>query len=178
MSRTLSCLVLVIVLAAVPCQIGAAESEEQQKDQGAVADSAAGVLAARVAKNLGLDGSIDHLLLIPDAYHYQAMGRRDLFVSLVTDTDGSVDPHARPGSNELRVVGILWAENDRFALVETGDGKSLLIREGSVLGDGTVLRVLPDRVVVHITQYGTSHNVTLPLEQGGSFNESPRSRRR
>ncbi len=106
------------------------------------------------------------------------MGRRDLFVSLVAESDGTVDPNARPGSKELEVVGILWAENDRFALVETGDGRSLLIREGSMLGDGRVLSVLPDRVVVHVTQYGTSHNVTLPLKQGGSSNESPRSRSR
>jgi len=177
MSRTRFCLVFALLLAALPCPLNAVDSEEQPSDQATVADSTTSELAERVAKNLGLDGSIDHLLLIPDAYHYQGMGRRDLFVSLVEEGDGIVDPNARPGSKELRVVGILWAENDRFALVETGDGKSLLIREGSVLGDGTVLSVLPDRVVVHITQYGTSHNVTLPLEQGGSFNESPRSRR-
>ena len=83
-----------------------------------------------------------------------------------------------PSSGEVRVVGILWADNDRFALVETSEGKSRILHEGDPLGDGTVVRVLPDRIVVHVNLYGTSRNVTLPLVEGGEFDESPKSRGR
>lgn len=123
--------------------------------------------------------SLRDLTLTPEPYYYESVGRRDIFVSLVSeDYIAETADARRPSSDEVRVVGILWAENDRFALVESGDGKSRILREGDPLGDGTVARVLPDRIVVHVNLYGTSRNVTLPLVEGGGFDESPKSRGR
>jgi hypothetical protein len=119
------------------------------------------------------------LTLTPEPYYYESVGRRDIFVSLVSaDYIAETEETRRPSSEEVRVVGILWAENDRFALVETGDGRSRILREGDPLGDGIVARVQPDRIVVHVNLYGTSRNVTLPLVEGGGFDESPKSRGR
>ncbi|MBM3285850.1 MAG: hypothetical protein FJY88_00645 [Candidatus Eisenbacteria bacterium] len=121
---------------------------------------------------------LDDLLMAPDPYYYEGMGRRDIFVSLISDEYIDENPSPRPMSEELRVVGILWAEKDRFALLETEDGRSLILREGDRLGDGSVAVIRPDRVVVHVTEYGASRTKSLPLEQGGGWNENPRSRNR
>jgi len=123
-------------------------------------------------------GAIDDLLLTPEPYYYESLGRRDLFKSLVSEEASAEEVSARPVSGGLRVVGILWAERDRFALVEAPDGRNMILREGDSTGDGTVAQVLPDRILIHVTQYGTSRNVTLPLVEGGGFDESPRSRSR
>jgi hypothetical protein len=127
-------------------------------------------------ESLQVGEALDDVLLFPEPYFYESMGRRDIFVSLLAEDEGEIDPDLKSG--DLTVVGILWAENDRFALVESGDGRSLILREGSMLGDGTVIRILPDRVIVHVTAYGTSRNVSLPLAQGGLSDENPRSSRR
>ena len=132
--------------------------------------------AAPGSIDLGLEEEIDALLLTPEVYFYESLGRRDIFVSLVSEESKQRDRKGTPASGEVRVVGILWAENDRFALVETADGRSRILREGSRLGDGIVTTVLPDRIVVHVTRFGTSKNVTLPLVEGGSFDESSRRR--
>lgn len=120
----------------------------------------------------------EDLLLTPEAYYYESVGRRDLFESLISEEYREANPSERPASAELSVVGILWGELDRFALVETPQGRSRVLREGDTLGDGTVVRVLPDRVIIHVTEYGGSRTVTLPLVEGGGFDESPKARRR
>ncbi|MBD3162169.1 MAG: hypothetical protein GF346_07640 [Candidatus Eisenbacteria bacterium] len=132
--------------------------------------------AGEVTLDIALEEEIDALLLTPEVYFYESLGRRDIFLSLVAETDGDGDANGVPSSGDVVVVGILWAENDRFALVETADGRSQILREGSRLGDGVVTTVLPDRIVVHVTRFGTSKNVTLPLVEGGGFDE--RSHRR
>jgi hypothetical protein len=120
----------------------------------------------------------DDIVLTPEPYYYESLGRRDIFVSLISEEYEKENPNPRPVSGELHVVGILWAEKDRFALLETEDGRSLILREGGSLGDGEVVQILPDRVVIHVTEYGSSRTKSLPLEQGGGWNENPRSRNR
>jgi hypothetical protein len=69
------------------------------------------------------------------------------------------------------VRGILWGENDRFALVETSDGRSLILREGDRFGPYEVTRVDPDGIVVYTSEFGVSRTMRLPLaEWKGSEN--------
>jgi hypothetical protein len=178
MSRVSFCLVLVLLCVLVPSPLIAGRGTDSAEDPVEVVDDPAQPGVERPVDSQGPAGSTGEFLLLPEPYYYESFGRRDLFVSLVSGEEGEPDPNDLPGSGDLQVVGILWGENDRFGLVETSDGRSLLLREGSRLGDGTVLQVLPDKVIVHVTKYGTSHTVTLPLMQGGSFHESPRSRSR
>ena len=65
-----------------------------------------------------LHDEMDDLLITPEVYFYESLGRRDVFVSLVSEQYKEANRQATPGSGELTVVGILWGENDRFALVE------------------------------------------------------------
>lgn len=131
--------------------------------------------AADTAKLVAI---MDDIQLTPEPYFYASVGRRDLFEPLIHGGTGPVDEGSQPTSRELRVVGILWAERDRFALVESADGRSQILREGDRLGDGIVTRVMPDKVIVHVTEYGSSRTVTMPLVQGGGFDENPQSRGR
>ena len=67
---------------------------------------------------------------------------------------------------------ILWAENDRFALVETSTGQSCILREGDTLGPYSVTRVEPNAITVYTSEYGVGRTVRLPLTQGkGSKHE-------
>lgn len=141
--------------------------------------SAAGLNVQLTAADTAFSAAVlGDLLLSPEPYYYETAGRRDLFESLISEGFRDANPDPKMVSRELQVVGILWGENDRFALLESGEGKSLILREGDALGDGTVARILPDRVIVHITEYGTSRTRILPVVQGGETDESPRSRGR
>ncbi|MDM7916827.1 MAG: hypothetical protein QUU85_16425, partial [Candidatus Eisenbacteria bacterium] len=127
-------------------------------------------------ETIPFDAELDGLLLSPEPYYYQGLGRRDIFVSLVSEQYREDNPPSAPVSSQLHVVGILWAEKDRFALIETDDEKSMILREGDPVGDGTVIEILPNRVVIHVTEYGTSRNVSLPLEQRGDDHARSRNR--
>jgi hypothetical protein len=131
--------------------------------------------AADTAK---LAAIMDDIQLTPEPYYYASVGRRDLFAALLTGESKAPEDDSELSSRDLRVVGILWAERDRFALVEGPDKRSRILREGDTLGDGIVTRVMPDKVIIHVTEYGSSRTVTMPLVQGGGSDESPRSRGR
>ena len=68
--------------------------------------------------------------------------------------------------------GILWGDNDRFALVENGAGNSFILRQGDRCGRYTVTSIQPDRIVVSSTLYGVGKSETLVLtDQKGSKHE-------
>lgn len=119
------------------------------------------------------------LLLLPEPYYYDALGRRDIFVPLISDGgDGESDENVEPDMGSLQVLGILWGENDRYALVESEEGKSLILREGDSFGEAMVAEIHPDRVVLHVTRYGGMRVKTLKLVQGGVSNETGDRNRR
>ncbi len=153
-------------------------AEETSRPTVVHAGMGGGILPAAASAASDSSQMMEDLLLTPESYYYESVGRRDLFESLVSDDYRDANPTQKPASAELTVVGILWGERDRFALVETAQGRSRVLREGDRLGDGTVVRVLPDRVIIHVTEYGGSRTVTLPLVEGGGFDESPNARRR
>jgi hypothetical protein len=66
-------------------------------------------------------------------------------------------------ASQLSVVGILWGEHDRFALVEDGGGSSFILREGDRRGDYTVTRVNPDGVVLYVSEFGVGKTIRLAL---------------
>lgn len=107
-------------------------------------------------------GASDAVLLGPEPYYYESLGRRDPFVSLVTDDYlSSVSEEDRAMPDDLLVVGILWGEGDRFALVETPEGRSLILREGERFGAATVTRINPDGVVLYVNDYGVGRTIKI-----------------
>ena len=88
-------------------------------------------------------------------FTYDPAGRRDPFRSLLA-AQPSKEVGARPpgvrgiGVEELKLQGILRLPDGWVAMVQGTDNASYLIRAGTVLYDGTVDKVEPDRVVFRL----------------------------
>lgn len=107
-------------------------------------------------------GVLDEILLAPEPYYYESVGRRDPFVSLVSDGYlAEKSDEDRTGPEDLSVVGILWSESDRYALVETPEGKSLILREGDRYGPASVTRINPDGVTLYVSEFGVGRQIRL-----------------
>ncbi len=89
----------------------------------------------------------------PEAYTYDADGRRDPFVSLVAH--GVESPSGKKSDGlaglttaELMVKGILHSRNSFIALVAGPDGKTYQAHVNDRLVDGTIRSVTPQGVVI------------------------------
>lgn len=88
-------------------------------------------------------------------FTYDPAGRRDPFRSLLA-AQPSKEISVRPpglrgvGVEELRLQGILRLPDGWVAMVQGTDNASYLVRAGTVLYDGTVDRVEPDRVIFRL----------------------------
>ncbi len=107
-------------------------------------------------------------------YQYNTLGRRDPFQSYI---DGSfvgedVGGDAPVEVGGMKVVGVVWGETDRFAMVEDGRGNSHVLRRGDKVMNGFVEDLKKDGVVVNLTADGQSQSVTIPLIRKGEKNAS------
>lgn len=102
-------------------------------------------------------------------YQYNALGRRDPFAPLVGGAE-YVPIEAPPEIGGMQVVGIVWGEKDRFAIVEDGRGNSNVLRPGDKVMNGFVESLKRDGVVVTLTADGQTQSVTIPLTRKGDSN--------
>ncbi len=107
-----------------------------------------------------LDDFLSH-----EPYFYQSAGLRDPFAPLLVAgakqlADGPIDV------DDLIVVGILWGARDRFALVQTPGGRSMILRQGDRISNGRVTAVSLDGITVRVSHYGVVKTVTLPVTSG------------
>jgi hypothetical protein len=109
-------------------------------------------------------GMLDDILLTPEPYYYEGLGRRDPFKSLVAGQDEDDDD--RLTKNSITVVGILWGDNDKFALVELSDGSNAILREGDRVRNASVTSIRRDGIVLYIDNYGIGQTITIPLTEG------------
>jgi hypothetical protein len=97
------------------------------------------------------------------SYHYNTLGRRDPFESLVENFVGEdVGGNGPVDIGGIRVVGIVWG-TDPFALVEDGRGNSGILRRGDKVMNGFVEALQRDAVVVRLSVDGQSQTVSIPL---------------
>jgi hypothetical protein len=109
--------------------------------------------------------ALDEILLSPEPYAYGDQVRRDPFVSLVGDDYLEEHPDDKTQLSDFAVRGILWGENDRFALVEDAQGASFILHEGDRLGSFSVTRIEPDGVLVYSAEYGVGRTERLLLKE-------------
>jgi hypothetical protein len=102
-------------------------------------------------------------------YQYNAIGRRDPFAALVGGTE-YVPIEAPLEVGAMQVVGIVWGDQDRFAIVEDGRGNSSVLRPGDKVMNGFVESLKRDGVVVTLTADGQTQTVTIPLTRKGDSN--------
>ncbi len=105
-------------------------------------------------------------------YQYNALGRRDPFQPLMGGSfvgqDMGGDAPADIGG--LKVVGIVWGADDRFALCEDARGNSLVLRQGDKVMNGFVEGMKRDKMLVNLTVDGQSQSVAIPLTRKGDSN--------
>ncbi len=91
-------------------------------------------------------------------YVYDAKGKRDPFLSLITVAKAKEKPRIRPGASpvesysvdEIDLIAIAWDETKYYALIMLPDKKSYTITEGMTLGlhGGKVEKITKDMVVI------------------------------
>jgi len=91
-----------------------------------------------------------------DDYHYNPFGRRDPFYSKLWEDKKELEPNKkmigvqRYDLSELKLVGIVWGELGRKGVVETPEGKSYLVADGTPIGkdNGTVKAITNHEVII------------------------------
>jgi len=106
-------------------------------------------------------------------YQYNALGRRDPFVSLVGGEFVGMDVggDAPPDPGGIKVVGIVWGASDQFAMVEDVRGNSHVLRKGDRLQNAVVDELRRDALVVTVTADGQSQQVVIPFTRKGDGND-------
>jgi hypothetical protein len=114
----------------------------------------------------GTNDVLDDVLLTPEPYYYQTLGRRDPFQSLVGEEYMADHPGEDLQPEEIFVRGILWGDRDRFALVETASGTNTIVRQGDRIGPYSVTQIDRDAIVVYTSLYGIGKTVRIPMAEG------------
>ena len=93
--------------------------------------------------------------LIQDDYHYDPLGKRDPFYSKLLEEKKKIEPNKqlfgvqRYDLTELKLVGIIWGDLGRKGVVETPEGKSYLLKVGTLVGkNGGVVKAITNQEVV------------------------------
>jgi len=101
-------------------------------------------------------------------YQYNALGRRDPFSPLVGGGFvGAEEELAPPDVGGIKVVGIVWGADDKFALVEDPRGGSQVLRTGDKVMNGVVDGLRRDAMIVKLTTESGPELVTIPLTRKG-----------
>jgi hypothetical protein len=109
-------------------------------------------------------------------YQYNALGRRDPFMPLVGGewVGADVGGDAPPDVGGIKVVGIVWGDADKFALVEDARGESHVLRRGDKVMNGFVESLSREGIVVSLTADGQTQSVSIPLTRKGDKNGAAR----
>ena len=97
-------------------------------------------------------------------FSYSSLGKRDPFASLLSGDFEESGPDGIVNIDQVKLVGVMWGDTDRFALVEDAQGYSYILREGDRVRHGTVVRLEQDRLVAQIHFFGMNRTVVLHLE--------------
>jgi Tfp pilus assembly protein PilP len=97
-------------------------------------------------------------------FYYSGLGKRDPFASMLAGDFEESGPDGLINIEQVKLVGVMWGDTDRFALVEDGEGYSYIIREGDRVRHGSIIRLEERRLVAQIHFFGMTRTVVLSLE--------------
>lgn len=98
-------------------------------------------------------------------FFYQSHGKGDPFTVLVTGEFEQTTAAELVDLNSARLVGVMWGQDDRFALVEDGEGFGYILRVGDRVRNGRVVSIRKNSLTARVTLYGITNNVVLKLEK-------------
>jgi hypothetical protein len=118
------------------------------------------------------ENSTDDLLIRREKYFYSSFARRDPFASLISGRFSASGGGDLLDIGELTLVGVVWGEADKFAVVQDQRDRVHVLREGDRVVNGKVIEVDEWSLTVQHYFFGETANVTIYLEQGEGFNET------
>ncbi|MBD3221155.1 hypothetical protein GF314_07905 [bacterium] len=98
-------------------------------------------------------------------FFYQSYGKGDPFKALVDGRYERTTSSELVDVNSATLVGVVWSDDDQFALVENGEGFGYILRVGDRVQNGRVVSIRKDRLTARMTLYGISNTVVLRLEK-------------
>lgn len=98
-------------------------------------------------------------------FFYQSFGKDDPFKVLVSGDFEQIGAAETVDINSAALVGVMWGQDDRFALVENGEGFGYILRVGDRVQNGRVVSIRKNSITARITLYGISNRVVLKLEE-------------
>jgi hypothetical protein len=98
-------------------------------------------------------------------FFYQSYGKADPFRPLVSGDFEQITSSEIADLSSARLVGVMWGEDDRFALVEDGEGFGYILRVGDRVRNGRVVSIRKSSLTARITLYGITSKVVLRLEK-------------
>lgn len=115
-------------------------------------------------------------------YAYIPEGKRDPFKPFISQQPSGkakeipLTPLQKYDISQLKVVGIMWGEKGRYALIEDAEGKGYVVYPGTLVGKngGKVVKILQDEVIIeerYTDVFGETKtqyvSISLPKEEGG-----------
>jgi hypothetical protein len=97
-------------------------------------------------------------------YFYQSYGKGDPFSILVDGDFQQAGAAELVDVNSARLVGVMWGQDDRFALVEDGDGFGYILRVGDQVRNGRIVSIRKNSLTAQVALYGITSNVVLKLD--------------
>jgi len=98
-------------------------------------------------------------------FFYQSYGKADPFKTLVDGDYEQSSAGELVDANSAKLVGVMWGDDDQFALVEDGEGFGYILRVGDRVLNGRVVSIRKDRLTARLTLYGISNTVILKLDK-------------
>jgi hypothetical protein len=98
-------------------------------------------------------------------FFYQSYGKADPFGVLVAGDFEKGTASELVDMNSARLVGVMWGQADKFALVEDGEGFGYILRVGDRVRHGRVVSIRKNSLTARVTLYGITNKVVLKLEK-------------
>jgi hypothetical protein len=98
-------------------------------------------------------------------FFYQSYGKEDPFRVLVDGNYQQSVANELVDMNSAHLVGVMWGQDDRFALVEDGEGFGYILRVGDRVRSGRVVSIRKNSLTARVTLYGITNQVILKLEK-------------
>ena len=96
---------------------------------------------------------------------YQSNGKEDPFAALVNGDFEQTTAAELVDMNSAQLVGVMWGQDDKFALVEDGEGFGYILRVGDRVRNGRVVSIRKNSLTARVTLYGITSQVVLKLEK-------------
>ncbi|MDZ4803769.1 MAG: hypothetical protein SGI90_02750 [Candidatus Eisenbacteria bacterium] len=112
-----------------------------------------------------------------ESYYYAATGLRDPFGSLVSGRFVSEDSKRLPDIGSIDLLGVMWGDSDKFALVEDQEGNGFVLRVGDPVVNGEVAGITRESLSIRQHFFGSSTTVTLKLKPKEEKGHASKKRR-